>query len=133
VASTGRVITGQKIAKSNWRPRARTLFAAHWDLGLVQVKPGTKLAAAVRVTIGAGAGPHAASLHCVYCNAHRGWPRGEYDLLFADPMNEARKILKPYQIIDPENAAQIIAAEVITEILDEQQEKPKAGVTVDVK
>jgi hypothetical protein len=41
--------------------------------GLVVRLPDSCRCGAVRATIGAGTGPHIASLRCVNCNAHRGW------------------------------------------------------------
>jgi hypothetical protein len=41
--------------------------------GLVVRVPDSCQRGAVRVTIGAGAGPHIASLRCIYCGVHRGW------------------------------------------------------------
>jgi hypothetical protein len=42
-------------------------------IGLKIKVPDKCKCGAVRVTIDAGAGPHVASLRCVYCGAHRGW------------------------------------------------------------
>jgi hypothetical protein len=42
-------------------------------LGLPVHLPSQCRCGATNATIGAGAGPHAASLRCANCNAHRGW------------------------------------------------------------
>lgn len=42
-------------------------------IGLVVQLPDTCYCGAIRATIGAGTGPHIASLRCVNCNKHRGW------------------------------------------------------------
>jgi hypothetical protein len=41
--------------------------------GLIVRVPDSCKCGAARTTIGAGAGPHTASLRCVNCGAHRGW------------------------------------------------------------
>jgi hypothetical protein len=41
--------------------------------GLVVRLPDARRCGAVRATTGAGAGPHIASLRCIFCGTHRGW------------------------------------------------------------
>jgi hypothetical protein len=41
------IISGQSISKANWPTWQRAVLAARWQLGLITVKPGTKLASTV--------------------------------------------------------------------------------------
>jgi hypothetical protein len=49
--------------------------------------------------------------------------RTDYDLLFADLIKEASETLLPYQIIDNEHAAEIIAEALIDETEDDDHER----------